>query len=137
MSALAWGTDVAYAATPGGQRRGSQPPASQRPHLVVLPGGAAEPSDSRGLRITARGRLALVVLIVALAAALGFAGLRSAGAAEPVRVVTVDTGQTLSEIAAAELPDHSISAGIVAIQVANGLSTAQVSAGQQLVIPGG
>ena len=64
-------------------------------------------------------------------------GLRGAGAAEPPRTVTVEAGQTLSEVAAAELPSMSISEGILAIQLANAMSTAQVSAGQQLVIPRG
>ena len=134
MSALAWGTDVGYAGSPSSPR-----PGPQRPHLVLVPGGPARVAGPRGLRLTRRGRLALVVLVVSLMAALGVVtGLRSAGAAEPApRVVTVDAGETLSEIAAAELPEHSISAGIVAIQLENGLSTAQVSAGQRLVIPEG
>ena len=133
MSALAWGTDVGYAGSPSSPR-----PGPQRPHLVLVPGGPARVAGPRGLRLTRRGRLALVVLVVSLMAALGVVtGLRSAGAAEPARVVTVDAGETLSEIAAAELPDYSISAGIVAIQLENGLSTAQVSAGQRLVIPEG
>ncbi len=133
MSALAWGTDVGYAGSPSSPR-----PGHQRPHLVLVPGGPARVAGPRGLRLTRRGRLALVVLVVSLTAALGVVtGLRSAGAAEPARVVTVDAGQTLSEIAAAELPEYSISAGIVAIQLENGLSTAQVSAGQRLVIPEG
>ena len=131
MSALAWGTDAGRRV-----RRAHRVP-RQRPHLVVLPGRSAESQDRGDCASPAgvawrswpwswRSRQHSVS-----------SGLRSAGAAEPARVVTVDTGQTLSEIAAAELPDHSISAGIVAIQLANGLSTAQVSAGQQLVIPGG
>ena len=62
-------------------------------------------------------------------------GMRGAGAAEPLQTVTVAPGQTLSEVALAELPELSISQGILAIQIANQLSTAQVSAGQQLVIP--
>ena len=133
MSALAWGTDVGYAGSPSSPR-----PGPQRPHLVLVPGGPARVAGPRGLRLTRRGRLALVVLVVSLTAALGVVtGLRSAGAAEPARVVTVDAGETLSEIAAAELTDYSISAGIVAIQLENGLSTAQVSAGQRLVIPEG
>ena len=66
---------------------------------------------------------------------MGLTGLRGAGASEPPRSVTVAPGQTLSQIALAELPTMSISQGIVAIQIANELSTAQVSAGQQLVIP--
>ena len=127
MSALTWGTATGYAGSPRGQR----------PHLVVLPGGRGERGTSGGLRVTRRGRVALVAMVLALATVLGFAGLRAAGATESPRLVTVKAGQTLSEIAAAQLPDHSISAGIVAIQVANGLSTAQVNAGQKLVIPAG
>ncbi|GAA4401800.1 hypothetical protein GCM10023168_11760 [Fodinibacter luteus] len=124
MSALAWGpTDLVDAGSP----------VRRRPHLVVLPGGGEQ--DAGALRLTRRGRWALVVLAVALAAALGMTGLRGAGAAEPSRSVTVAPGQTLSEIALAELPELPISQGIVAIQLANELSTAQISAGQQLVIP--
>lgn len=138
MSAVAWApvglggaglddADVGYA--------GSS--ASRRPHLVVLPGGGQGAADVGGVRLTRRGRVALLVLVVALAAVLGMVGLRGAGAAEPLRTVTVGAGQTLSEVAAVELPDRSISEGILAIQLANSLSTAQVSAGQELVIPRG
>jgi hypothetical protein len=127
MSALTWGADTGYA--------GHVP--LRRPHLVVLPGAGERPAAPRGLRVTRRGRIALLALVLVLAGALGFAGLRAAGAAQPARVVTVEAGQTLSEIAATELPNHTIGAGIVAIQVANGLSTAQVNAGQELVIPEG
>ena len=74
--------------------------------------------------------------MLAVAAALGLVGIRAAGAVEPVRTVTVAPGQTLSEVAVTELPALSISEGILAIQLANRLSTAQVSAGQELVIPG-
>ena len=127
MSALSWGTDTGYA--------GGAP--ARRPHLVVLPGGreGRGTGHSGGLRITRRGQAALIALALVLAGALGFTGVRGAGAVQPERVVTVEAGQTLSEIAAAQLPDHSIGAGIVAIQVANGLTTAQVDVGQKLVIP--
>lgn len=123
MSAIAWESLEDYAPS--------------RPRLVVLPGGAgAEERPEAGLRLTARGRLVLVVLAVAvLAAILGLGGVSGAGAASAEHVVTVESGQTLSEIAAAELPGMSISQGVLAIQLANGLSTAQVSAGQTLVVP--
>lgn len=111
--------------------------APRRPHLVVLPGGGQGGAATSGALITRRGRLALLSLVVALAAVLGMVGLRGAGAAEQVRTVTVGAGQTLSEVAAAQLPDLSLSQGILAIQLANSLSTAQVSAGQELVIPRG
>ncbi len=128
MSALAWDpADLGYAGVT----------APRRPHLVVLPGGGQQVAATSGVRLTRRGRLALVALVVALAAVLGMVGLRGAGAAEPPRTVTVEAGQTLSEVAAAELPSMSISEGILAIQLANAMSTAQVSAGQELVIPRG
>ena len=73
--------------------------------------------------------------IAAYAVVVGLMGMRGAGAAEPLPTITVAPGQTLSEVALAELPDLSISEGILAIQIANKMSTAQVSAGQRLVIP--
>ncbi|WP_377641803.1 LysM peptidoglycan-binding domain-containing protein [Oryzobacter terrae] len=130
MSAVAW--DPADLGSVGAR-------APRRPQLVVLPGGreggAAAPAAA--VRITRRGRLALLALALATAGVLGLTGLSGAGAAEPLTVVTVAPGQTLSEIAATQLPDLSVSTGIVAIQVANELNSAQVSAGQQLVIPAG
>lgn len=126
MSALAWDpTDLGYAGSP----------APRRPHLVVIQGEARTASDAGGVRLTRRGRLALFLLVLTVAAVMGLTGLRGAGASEPLRSVTVAPGQTLSQIALAELPTMSISQGIVAIQIANELSTAQVSAGQELVIP--
>ncbi len=125
MSALAWDpTDLGYAG-----------PAPKRPHLVLVQGGARTTADAGGVRLTRRGRLALFLLVLIAAAVMGLTGLRGAGASEPLRSVTVAPGQTLSQIALAELPTMSISQGIVAIQIANELSTAQVSAGQELVIP--
>ena len=79
-------------------------------------------------------RPAAAVLVATL---LGLRGQAGAGALEPDHVVFVGSGQTLSEIAAHELPGLSVSDGIIAIQLANDLSTAQVSAGQELVIPRG
>ena len=129
MSAVAWDpADLGYA--------GASAP--RRPQLVVLRGGGAGgDAPVAAVRITRRGRLALLALALATAGVLGLTGLSGAGAAEPLTVVTVAPGQTLSEIAAAQLPDLSVSNGIVAIQVANELNSAQVSAGQQLVIPAG
>ena len=72
---------------------------------------------------------------MAIAAVVGLMGMGGAGAAEQLPTVTVAPGQTLSEVALAELPEMSISEGVLAIQMANKMSTAQVSAGQELVIP--
>ena len=131
MSAVAWNpADLGYAG----------PSVPRRPRLVVLPGGGqggAAPSSGGSLRITRRGRLALLALALSAATALGVSGLSGAGAAEPDLVVTVAPGQTLSEIAASQLPDLSVGNGIVAIQIENELNSAQVTAGQRLVIPRG
>jgi hypothetical protein len=138
MSAVAWGSagvwDPGYDGGPARVR----PSTPRRPQLLVLPGGGEGGAAPVGaVRITRRGRLALLSLAVALAAVLGAVGLRGAGATEPLPTVTVGAGQTLSELAARELPQMSISDGILAIQLANDLSTAQVRAGQELLIPRG
>lgn len=129
MSAIAWEPlDDGYAV-----------PVPRRPHLVVLPGGGQPaPAASTGgtLRLTRRGRLVLLGLaVLAVSLVVGLTGLRGAGAAEPLRSVTVLPGQTLSEVAQAELPGLSVTDGVIALQMANHLSTAQVGAGQQLVVP--
>jgi hypothetical protein len=126
MSAIAWGpAEVGHA-----------PARSTRPRLTLLEGGAAAAPADAGLRLTRRGRLVLlVVAALAVAAVLALTDIVGAGAAQPERTVTVLPGQTLSEVAAAELPELSISEGIVALQLANSLNTAQVSAGQELVVP--
>ena len=126
MSALEWSpADIGFA---GGA-------APRRPHLVVLPGGAGHSAPAGPVRVTRRGRLALLGLAVAIAALVGLVGMRGADAAERLPTITVAAGQTLSEVALAELPEMSISEGVLAIQMANKMSTAQVSAGQELVIP--
>ncbi|PKW25758.1 hypothetical protein ATL31_0558 [Phycicoccus duodecadis] len=138
MSAIAWEPTEGFVH-----------PLPQGPRLVVVRGGAgpaagvseggvSEGGVSEGLRLTARGRLALLVLAaLVVAAVLGFGGVGDAGAVTAEHAVTVGAGQTLSEVAAAELPGLSVSQGVLAIQLANRLSTAQVSAGQRLVIPRG
>jgi LysM repeat protein len=76
--------------------------------------------------------VALVIGVVTVVASGRFAS-----AAVEARTVTVSAGQTLSEIAAATLPELAIADAIVEIQVANSLSTDQVHAGQTLRIPAG
>jgi hypothetical protein len=48
---------------------------------------------------------------------------------------TVLAGQTLSEVAAHQLPSLSIQNAVARIQLANDLNTLQVHAGQSLLIP--
>ena len=53
----------------------------------------------------------------------------------PVHTVTVQAGQTLSAIAAHELPEMPVREGVARLQLANGLSSSEVHAGQVLQIP--
>ncbi|MBB2987057.1 LysM peptidoglycan-binding domain-containing protein [Terracoccus luteus] len=111
-----------------------------RPRLVSLPTGADALGRVRRaqpvLRITRLGRLVLVTgtLAVVIALSVGLAGqLASAGGES--RSVTVRSGETLSQIAARELPDLAVRDGVVALQLQNSLASDQVSAGQQLLVP--
>lgn len=117
--------------------------AGQRPRLVLVPTG----QDASGmqpnrrpapLRLTARGRivLSLLVALALIAVALVSTGAFASAAPQP-RTITVQAGQTLSGIAAANLPDLAVTDAIVEIQLANALPTDQVHAGQTLVIPVG
>ncbi len=91
-----------------------------------------------GLRPTRAGRLLLTVVALALLVAVPMTRLGApAGATGPERSVTVQAGQTLSEIALVELPQLSIAEGVAQLQLANDLSTTQIRAGQRLVIPTG
>jgi LysM repeat protein len=83
------------------------------------------------------GRLALVLTVAVVAAVVLASSLARAGATgrPDGRVVTVQAGQTLSHVAARELPQLPIGTAVAEIQLANRLNTTQVHAGQQLVIP--
>lgn len=119
--------------------RGMQLPAG-RPHLVSVPTGreavAAARAAAPAMRLTRFGRLVRTVLVAGVISVLGV-GLAGqlASASGDARTVTVRSGQTLSGIAARELPELSVTDGVVELQVANGLSTSQIHTGQQLVIP--
>ena len=96
--------------------------------------------ERRHLRLTARGRAALVVL--ALLLVVGWA-LRPTGAAAgdaepaiPVDVVTVSAGQTLWQIASSvTAPGEDVRDVVDRLIVLNGLSGSGVRAGQQLLVP--
>lgn len=116
----------------------SQPTA--RPRLVLVPTGREAVRVARAtqppLRLTRFGRLVLSLLIAGVVSVLGvgLAGQLASASGEP-RTVTVQAGQTLSGIAARELPELSIADGVVELQLANSLSTPAIHAGQQLVVP--
>ncbi|MBK8469804.1 MAG: LysM peptidoglycan-binding domain-containing protein [Actinomycetales bacterium] len=104
-----------------------------RPHLRLITG--PQPSRRRSMRMTMRGRIVIAAAVLALG--LPVFAVAGAGGAQPTpaRVVTVQSGQTLSHVAAAQLPRLAIAEGVAQIQLANGMNTSQVRAGQELLIP--
>lgn len=101
-------------------------------HLVSVPTGTDVPTE---LRVTRRGRLALTTIAVAALLALGTGIATAGGEATAATTVTVEQGQTLSDVAASQMPGVPTSAAVSAIRSENALSTPFVHAGQELVIP--
>ncbi|WP_295660418.1 LysM peptidoglycan-binding domain-containing protein [uncultured Nocardioides sp.] len=93
------------------------------------------------LRLTRRGRLALLMVAVAVVLVLGVAfgagsvATDQGGTPEPTRVVMVGEGETLWGIAAVAAGDGSTRAMVERIERLNALDTAMVTAGQQLRVP--
>jgi hypothetical protein len=89
------------------------------------------------MRLTRRGRLVITLMVTVAVAMLAVALASSVDAAAPQidHATTVSLGQTLSEVAAVQLPSLPIRDAVARIQLANGLSTSQVHAGQLLLIP--
>jgi hypothetical protein len=114
------------------------PSRTARPLLrLVGPGERALAPVRRATRLNRRGRLLITLMVsaAALALAVGLATSVSASAPQIDHATTVFAGQTLSEVAAAQLPGLPINEGVTRIQLANGLNTTQVHAGQSLLIP--
>jgi len=88
-------------------------------------------------RINRRGRLLVTLTVLAAATTLGLMVATSVMASGPQidHATTVSAGQTLSEVAAAQLPGLPINEAVARIQLANDLNTSQVHAGQSLLIP--
>lgn len=114
-----------------------RPPAPSRPRLRLVPTGADVEADAGSVRLSRRGRLVRTAGAIALVGALGWGvgTAMAAGAIAPVHTVTVDAGQTLSSIAARGLPEMPVREGVARLQLANGLSSSDVHAGQILQIP--
>jgi hypothetical protein len=125
-AAVAWELDP----TPG-----RMPLRGARPQLRLV--GPGERAFVPALRLARRGRLMITFLISAsaLAVAVWFASSVSAAGPQIDHATTVFAGQTLSEVAAAQLPGLSINEAVAQIQLANNLNTTQVHAGQSLLIP--
>lgn len=135
-TAAAWDTlPIGHPVAPGRAR-------GQRPTLVVIEGGAGRDSGDVGarpvwLRLPQWGRLAATLSVLAVVASLAVSLLFGGGAAASATLgsVEVRTGQTLSEIARAEMPGVPTAEAVARIQLANNLPSSSVTAGQVLVIP--
>jgi nucleoid-associated protein YgaU len=114
-----------------------RPLAPSRPRLRLVPTGADVEVDAGSVRLSRRGRLVRTAGAIALVGALGWgvATAVTAAATAPLNTVTVEAGQTLSSIAARELPDMPVREGVARLQLANGLSSSDIHAGQVLQIP--
>ncbi len=113
-----------------------------RPRLVAVPCGPEARSErarvapAATLRLTRAGRLAItatVAAVVLLLAITVFSGGASATVID--HSTTVTSGQTLSDIAVRELPQLPVADAVARLQVANDLTSANIHAGQTLLIP--
>ena len=106
-----------------------------RPEERACPGTRAPALPA--IRFTRRGRLVIMVMATVAVATLAVLLATSVGAAAPQidHATTVSAGQTLSEVATTQLPSLPIRDAVARIQLANGLNTSQVHAGQLLLIP--
>ncbi len=94
------------------------------------------------VRLTARGRVvllvALLVAVMGLLVALGPAVVATSRAGAPlqVRVVVVQPGDTLWDIASHAAPDGDVGAALHAIAELNALpSTGELQVGQRIAVP--
>ena len=127
MSAVTWSPVPATAPVMAPSRR---PAARPQRHLHVVP--TPQPAATARLRVTRAGRLTLTLLAVAVCVAFAL----TAWVGAPGHAITVHAGQTLSQIALAELPGLPLDEAITRIQLANAMSSTAVRAGAVLTIPG-
>ena len=107
------------------------------PDERVCPGTGAHARAIAVTRFTRRGRLVITLVVTVAVATLAVVLASTVDAAAPQidHATIVSAGQTLSEVAATELPSVPIRDAVARIQLANGLNTSQVHAGQSLLIP--
>jgi LysM repeat protein len=99
------------------------------------------------VRLTRRGRLAVTLALLVMASAVGLLSVQAAavvgvagGITSTIPVtstVTVAPGDTLWAIAERVDPHSDPRAVVEALRELNGLATAQLRAGQELVVPTG
>jgi len=107
--------------------------------ISISPNASRLPAGQ--VRLTRRGRL--VVLAMALVAVLAVGVLLASGSVatdrpgtpEPTRVITVDAGQTLWDIAAGLADDGDVRSMVDHIEHLNALESGMLVVGQRLVVP--
>ncbi|MGB3764144.1 MAG: LysM peptidoglycan-binding domain-containing protein [Ornithinimicrobium sp.] len=104
-------------------------------HLRLVPPLEARTQPRQRLQITRRGRLVATISVMAALAAVAAITLTLVLPASGSSEVVVQPGQTLSQIAASELPGVPLDRAIVDLQLANDMSTVHVQSGQTLQIP--
>ncbi len=121
---------------------------------TAFPSKAASPSTTAfgsprltrvagpAVRLTRRGRVVVVIaaLLVAFAigvfvTAAGSVATQRPGTPEPTRIVQVGSGDTLWEIASGLAADGEVRAMMEEIKHLNALESADLQAGQRLVVP--
>jgi LysM repeat protein len=128
-AAVAWGP--AFAPVPSPSR-------AIRPRLrLVGPGERVSAPVRPRIRLSRRGRLLMTLMVAAAALSLIVVHMTSVSAAvaQVDHATTVAAGQTLSDVAAAQLPGLPMDEAVARLQLANDLNSPQVRAGQSLLIP--
>ena len=84
-----------------------------------------------------RGRLAVTLVVATAVLALTIVVAAGSGAADPVvqGTTTISSGQTLSDVAAQQLPGLPVPDGVARLQLVNHLTSTQIHAGQILLLP--
>lgn len=116
----------------------------RRRHLHAVPLVSFESAQARvdahvaRQRVTRRGRLLLTTAATLVLLASSVVGARAAIGGAPAAAfdtVTVQSGQTLSQVAHSAYPDISIANAVQRVQAANNLNTNHVTGGEMLRLP--
>lgn len=115
----------------------TRPLRPRRRHLTLVSDElVSDPAPIRPtVRLTVRGRRAVLVLVAALALLGAMTVTALASGSSGQESVTVRSGQTLSDIAREQLPQLPVGTAVAHLQMANQLNSNDVSAGQRLVVP--
>lgn len=109
--------------------------------MTVSPLPRIDTSSTTQVRLTRRGRLAvltlglLLVLVIGVLLSTGSVATERPGTPEPTRVVMVGTGETLWGIAAELTDDGDVREMMLRIEELNALDSVMLAAGQRLRVP--